>query len=958
MIETTHHQAKYFAWELTRRRRGGDLDRIGQSLFDAAVDLNPHQIEAALFALRNPLSKGVLLADEVGLGKTIEAALVLGQFWAERKRRLLVVCPASLRKQWATELAEKFHLPTQVIDAKSWGQARKSGVYNPLDQDVVSIVSIHFAARMEKAVGSIRWDLAVIDEAHKLRNAHRESHRTGQSIKRSLAGVRKLLLTATPLQNSLLELYGLSTLIDDHLFGDRVSFRSRFMRGDASIPALRQRLADFTQRTLRRDVLEYVQYTQRKPMTFPFVPGDDEQRVYDLVSGYLLRDDTYGVPSRQRHLVGLILRKLLASSTEAVVATLEVILARLRRLEEQGGEQADWLEDFIAEQELDEELLEDDEEDGESATSLRPEPAEPAIDPQKLRAEIVELEQYLLVARGVREDRKSHALLQALDTGFNGMAAIGAPHKAVIFTESVRTQDYLTRFLEAHGLAGKVVKFSGRASDPGLNGIYQRWLATHAGSDRVTGSPAIDRRTAVIDHFREHAEILICTEAGAEGINLQFCAMVVNYDLPWNPQRVEQRIGRCHRYGQKHDVVVVNFLNQNNAADRRVLELLSEKFQLFDGVFGASDDILGRLESGTDIERRIAEIYDTCRTTAAIEAAFAELRAELDEQIQARMKETEEALLATFDAGVVERLRLNHEQAIVQLDRITRLFWRLTRHVLAGGARFDDGKLSFALIASPVDAAPAGEYLLIRKGQSVPTDGHVYRLSHPLGEYVLDAGRRHDTPTRELVLDLSAAPQRQIALEQLRSKSGWLELNLLELESFQLEEHLVFSAQADDGTWLDTEACQRLLELPGREGEVSPPANVPPNFEANVRRQIEAALAKALEENNTYFQAEREKLDQWAEDQLLAAEQALHDTKARLKDAKRRARTAGTVEEQAALQEEIKSFERQQRRQRQDIFDVEDEIEAKRDALIAALERRLNQRSQSLPLFRVRWALA
>lgn len=957
MIETTDIQAKYFAWELTRRRRGGDLDRIGQALFDAAVDLNPHQIEAALFALQNPLSKGVLLADEVGLGKTIEAALVLGQYWAERRRRLLVICPASLRKQWATELAEKFHLPTQVLDTRTMAQARRDGIYNPLDQDVISIVSFGFAARMERAIGAIRWDLAVIDEAHKLRNAYRESHRTGQAIKRGLAGVRKVLLTATPLQNSLLELYGLSTIIDDHLFGDRVSFRTRFMRGDAAIPALRARLEDFSKRTLRRDVLEYVQYTERKPLTFPFTPGEDEQRVYDLVSGYLLRDDSYGVPTRQRHLVGLILRKLLASSTEAVVATLEVILARLRRLEDSQAEQDDWISRLVEDEELDADLLDEEEDERASDEDADPE-AETQVDPAKLRAEILELEQYLLIARGVREDQKSHALLKALDTGFDRMAAIGAARKAVVFTESVRTQDYLARFLEAHGHAGRVVKFSGRATDPGLNGIYQRWLATHQGTDRVTGSPAIDRRTAVIDHFRDQADILIATEAGAEGINLQFCSLVVNYDLPWNPQRVEQRIGRCHRYGQKHDVVVVNFANQRNAADLRVLELLSEKFHLFDGVFGASDEILGRIESSVGIERQIAEIYETCRTPAEIDAAFARLRSGLEDQIAERMRETEEALLARFDAGVVERLRLHRDEAIVQLDRISRLFWRLTRHELDGAATFDDQTLSFELRASPIPEAEAGRYHLIRKGQPLPEDGHVYRLSHPLGEHVLDAGRRHDTAVGEVTFTLAGAPQRIAALEQLPSRSGWLELNLLELESFQLEEHLVFSAQADDGQWLDAEACQRLLELPGRAHTRLPATDtLPPNFDANVRRQIEAALARALEENNAYFHAERERLDQWAEDKLLSAEQVMQDTKARLKDAKRRARAASTVEEQAAIQEEIKLLERQQRRQRQEIFDVEDEIEAKRDALIAALERRLNQRSHSVPLFRIKWSI-
>lgn len=956
MIETTDVQAKYFAWELTRRRRGGDLDRIGQALFNASVDLNPHQIEAALFALQNPLSSGVLLADEVGLGKTIEAALVLGQYWAERRRRLLVICPASLRKQWATELAEKFHLPTQVLDAKTWSQARKDGVYNPLDQDVISIVSIHFAARMEKAIGGIRWDLAVIDEAHKLRNSFRESHHTGQAIKRGLAGVRKVLLTATPLQNSLLELYGLSTIIDEHLFGDRVSFRSRFMRGDAALPGLRARLNDFSKRTLRRDVLEYVQYTERKPLTFPFTPGDDEQRVYDLVSGYLMREDSYGVPTRQRHLVGLILRKLLASSTEAVVATLEAILSRLRRLEESQVEQDDWIERLIEDEDMDVDLLEEDDEAlGAAEVHLE---AEPQLDPVKLRGEIMELEQYLLIARGVREDQKSYALLKALETGFDRMSAMGAPRKAVVFTESVRTQDYLARFLQAHGHAGRVVKFSGRASDPDLNGIHQRWLAAHQGTDRVTGSPAIDRRTAVIDHFRDQAEILIATEAGAEGINLQFCSLVVNYDLPWNPQRVEQRIGRCHRYGQKHDVVVVNFANQRNAADRRVLELLSEKFHLFDGVFGASDEILGRIESGVDIERRIGDIYDTCRTPAEIDDAFSRLRSELEDQITERMRETEEALLATFDTGVIERLRLHREEAIVQLDRISRLFWRLTQHELAGAARFNQQALSFDLATSPIADAPVGRYHLILKGQPLPDDGQVYRLSHPLGEHVLDIGRRHETPVGEVVFTLAGTPQRIAALEQLPSRTGWLEVNLLELQSFQLEEHLVFSAQADDGHWLDAEACQRLLELPGRgAGGRVIPGNLPANFEANVRRQIDAALARALEENNAYFHVERERLEQWAEDKLLSAEQAMHDTKDRLKDAKRRARAASTVEEQAAIQEETRHLERLQRRQRQEIFDVEDEIEAKRDALIAALERRLNQHSHSVPLFRIRWRL-
>ena len=221
----TAYHAKYFAHDLTRRAATG-IDRLSMSLFDAAVDLNPHQIEAALFALKSPLSKGVILADEVGLGKTIEAGIVLCQFWAERKRRLLVICPASLRKQWALELEEKFNLPTRVLDAKAFRDEQRQG-RAPLSEKAVLIMSFNYANALRDELKAIAWDLVVIDEAHKLRNAYRPSNKVGQGIRWATEDCRKLLLTATPLQNSLLELFGLSTLIDEHLFGDLNAFRAQ-----------------------------------------------------------------------------------------------------------------------------------------------------------------------------------------------------------------------------------------------------------------------------------------------------------------------------------------------------------------------------------------------------------------------------------------------------------------------------------------------------------------------------------------------------------------------------------------------------------------------------------------------------------------------------------------------------------------------------------------------------------
>jgi len=959
-MELTDYHAKYYAYELTRQRRGGDVGRISQSLFDASVDLNPHQIDAALFALQNPLVKGVILADEVGLGKTIEAALVLAQYWAERRRRLIVVCPAALRKQWANELNEKFHLPAQVLDARTWKEARKQGVSDPFNQPLVHVVSYNFASKMADRLRLTPWDLVVFDEAHKLRNAHRDSHRTGQAIKQAFGSSRKLLLTATPLQNSLMELYGLSTVIDEQLFGDAISFRRQYLKGGEDIAGLRERLVEFTKRTLRRQVLEYIRYTERKAVTIPFTPSADEQRLYHLVSAYLQRESTYGVPRQQRHLVTLVIRKLLASSTSAIINTLETMIGRLKALEEEQETEDNWLERLIGGDDLEDELLDEVSDiEGEFA-SIAEEGNENNINLDILRGEIAELEQYLDLAHRITEDAKSEALLSALQQGFNHMAQTGAQRKAVIFTESRRTQNYLQQYLERNGFLGKVVTFSGTNNTSVTNAIYQRWLARNQNTDQITGSPAVDKRTALIDHFREDAEILVATEAAAEGVNLQFCSLVINYDLPWNPQRVEQRIGRCHRYGQQFDVVVINFLNQKNEADRRVLELLREKFHLFDGLFGASDEVLGRIESGVDFEKRIASIYDNCRTHEEIEAAFNTLQEELEESINQKMQETQDKLFEHFDAQIHDLLRIQRERAEEQLDKISRLFWGLTCHQLASRADFDQNRLTFELTDPPLGTIPRGFYALIRKGQKPPEHAHLYRLSHPLGEYVLDTARRLDTPQVNLVFDLTGNRAKHSALEPFLGQSGWLDLNQLEVDSFQHEEHLVFTGVTDGQQLLDQEHCEHLFQLCATVDESNQEENRSDLLEyltQTSKRQLDATLSRVLEENNQYFQREREKLDAWADDQLLSVEQQLEDTRTRIKEAKRLARTSDTIEAQKDAQEEVKKLEKLQRRQRQEIFDVEDEIEARRDGLIEALEKQMHQRSSSHQLFRIKWRL-
>ncbi|SJM91016.1 SNF2-related protein [Crenothrix polyspora] len=972
MITSFH--AKYFAHELTRRHGANDTERLSQSLFDASVDLNPHQIEAALFALKSPLSKGVLLADEVGLGKTIEAGIVLCQYWSERRRRLLVICPASLRKQWALELEEKFNLPAFVLDAKTWRDTLKKD-QSPISQKAIIILSYNYANRIRDDLKSIAWDLVVIDEAHKLRNAYRESNKIGQGLRWALEDSRKLLLTATPLQNSLLELYGLSTLIDEHLFGDVNAFRSQYVTAGGDLDGLRQRLSGFCRRTLRNQVTEYIRYTERRAITQPFRPTDDEHKLYEAVTAFLQRPNSYAIPKRQRHLTELILRKLLASSSLAIAGTLETMKLRLEVLrDEKIQDDPDFAEQLLRDEDIEEDLLDeilsiDPLEDDDTTPK-------PTIDRKQLKEEIDLLTQLAAWARSIGTDTKTRSLLSALEIGFQQLATTHAQRKALIFTESRRTQAYLKDYLEANGYAGQVVQFSGTNNTPEATTIYQDWLTANQGTGRIAGSRDIDIRTALIEYFRDQASIMIATEAAAEGVNIQFCSLVINYDLPWNPQRVEQRIGRCHRYGQQHDVVVINFLNERNDADRRVLELLTEKFNLFNGVFGASDDVLGSIESGVDFEKRILTIYQQCRTPTEIEAAFKALQTEMDERIQARMIDTRKLLLENFDEDVHERLRLQLKDAKAQLDRFGKRFWSLTYFMLQDRAQFDDVALAFDLTQPPKPDIAAGRYHLISKttphankpllevaedtSQEVRAEfgAFLYRLSHPLGEFVIDQAKALETPSAHLVFNVSAYQNRLLVVETLRGKSGYLTLMALAVESYEREEYLLFSAIDNQGLPLEQETCEKLFNCATTvSGAVVIPDSINQRLDAEAERHIKATISQSLEANNKHFNDAREKLEKWADDLVLAAEKALKDTKEQIKILQRQARLATNLEEQYDIQQKILKLEKQQRRQRQEIFQVEDDIIAKRDGLIDALERRLTQKTESKRLFTIEWVV-
>lgn len=961
----TRYQSQYFAHELTKRCSADSLEKLTGTLMDAQVDLNPHQVEAALFAFKSPLSTGAILADEVGLGKTIEAGLVISQKWAEGKKRILIISPSSLRKQWNQELLEKFFLPSIILEAKSYNAEKKVSNRNPFEQSEIVICSYNFAANKDQDVMMVPWDLVVIDEAHRLRNVYKTSNKIAKKIKAALTNSPKVLLTATPLQNSLMELYGLVSFIDEYIFGDAKSFKAQYAKitSQASFDNLKARLKPVCHRTLRRQVLEYIKYTNRIPITQEFIPSQDEQDLYDMVSNYLQRGNLQALPNSQRKLMTLVLRKLLASSTFAIAGALDSLVRKLQRMLKTNSKLENYYGDFVDEDGDDQDILNElRDEYGLDEDDVLPEPLT-QDDIEAIENEIEDLTSFRDLATSIQQNAKGLALLEALNAGFKKIKSLGALDKVIIFTESRRTQDYLLELLGSNGYAEQIVLFNGSNADPKSRQIYADWKEKYKETDRFSGSRTADMRSALIDCFKNNAQIMIATEAAAEGINLQFCSFLVNFDLPWNPQRIEQRIGRCHRYGQKHDVVVINFLNKKNAADQRVFELLSEKFSLFSGVFGASDEVLGSIESGVDLEQRIMHIYQNCRSAEEINVQFDLLQNEMEEEISTALDTTRQQLLENFDAEVHDKLKVNLEKSKDYLNKYEKMLYKITCAALYDNAIFEKGSSDFELKRNPFidmaegSAIPLGKYRMGSPDNRPIEDAHIYRPNHPLARCLIESICNLNLPIAHLTFDCTNHFQKIASIADFVGKSGWLTLNKITIDSAESEDHLILSAITDDGFPLSQEQAERILSL---SATITKPIPIQNQEIINLlNEKYEGTKAEVIEEislrNAVFFGDAMTKLDLWADDLKDAVERSIKELDKEIRQVRKDAKLAPTLEEKLVLQKQQKKLEAQRNKDRRQLFDKQDEVDARREEMILEIEERLTKRTEEKILFSIKW---
>lgn len=646
-------------------------------LLNANIDINPHQIYAFCAAVKALKTGGIILADEVGLGKTIEAGLILEYVLNSGAKRVLIALPAALRKQWEIELEEKFSLCTTILDR----QIVENDYYNwktwleDTYRARIVLTSYAYASKLIKRFPLVKWDFIIIDEAHNLRNVFRGTKRA-KNLYELTKGIPKILLTATPLQNSLHDLHGLISFIDPRIFGNPEVFRKKFI-DNQNYEGLRGELLPVLHRTLRKDVSKYMDFKKRECRTIDFKLSPDEIELYMHVNDFLKKRNSYSIPTTNKGLIILVIRKLLASSSYALVETFEVIKKRLKMLY-QGTKSAkaqkgfDMFWEYI-EDEIDESDFEDtDDEDID-------------LKKEKIQKEISEVDVIIKLATNIKNNAKILALKDAINVAFQYQENNNIPKKIVIFTESKRTQKYIANELRIEGFnEDDILLFNGDFDDSMTKEIYRAWQVKNHGNTNYGRN--VEFKHAIVDYFKHNAKILLATDAGSEGLNLQFCNTVINYDLPWNPQKIEQRIGRCHRYGQLHDVVAINLLNTENEADQRVYDILSQKFELFNGVFGASDVALGALESGLSFEKTILEIYQSCNTHADFKKAFDKLDKKLSSQKKDKVSQLRSILL-TEDSNtkkhLLEETRLTIDRYLFEVE-----YWSKFNEPEIGGNTF------------------------------------------------------------------------------------------------------------------------------------------------------------------------------------------------------------------------------------------------------------------------------
>ena len=600
----TPFQAFYIALKLNSLN---DEDALMPVFSEGNIRVYPYQVAAAVFAMRNPYHKGVILCDEAGMGKSHEAMLIANELWYEGKTKILIAIPnGDLLMQWAEMIEDKYSIPYCI--------AQNSDI---ADFDGIVLATNDYIVQNMSEFDKVNWDTVIFEEANVLSSVYQDENtfrRTAGSkqakiLKEFSKDIFKILLTGTPIEKNIMDLYGLIYFIDEDLLPDADTYMKRYLRRPENYPELAEKVSKYCFRTLRSQAKRYAKIPERRHITLEYEGSEDEKKLYNLINLYIEKLDKKAFPKMDKYDLALMLLGTAASSSAAITQSLKNIIKRLEQMPD-------------------------------------------------AQTECEEFKVMLTAAKRIKADTKIKLLADALEKLFPYMTKNGANKKAVIFTESVETQKCLYDTLKSKY---KTLVYNG------------------------SGSTDYD----VLKQFKNDGEILISTDIGAKGYNLEEASLVVNYDLLYNTLKMEQRIDRVHRIGQQNDCIVLSFINKGNFADIRKLELVSKRYILTDGVFGVSDSVIGGFAD--DIGKAIKQL--DIRKKAQVEKDYQNILKENEADNKELVESAEDILFTTFTKEMAEKIKITPQYAEEKGKEINGDLWELVKYFFEGyNLKYDDCK--------------------------------------------------------------------------------------------------------------------------------------------------------------------------------------------------------------------------------------------------------------------------
>lgn len=660
-----------------------------------------------------------------------------GGYFFSRMTELTVVRNFFDKSDSWTEMLERFYTVPYVVltNRDQWRQNTSEDNSNAFIQDAIVITTYDFAADNEEAAKVVNWDLTVFEEANALSPVYREDNKQAKALKRIAGDSFKLLLTGTPIEKNIMDLYGLIWFIDETLLPGEKEFLARYLRRPENYPELSEQVSRYCFRTLRSQAKHYAKVTERVLLTVEYTPGKAERQLYELLYAYINQPEKRAFPEMNQYDLALRLLGLLGSSTAAILQTIKGIVKRLQGLENAADELSQWQEIQTA-------------------------------------------------AESIPQDAKAGELLTVLKQGFSLMKKTGAKQKAVIFTESVETQKMLQNLLSDR----------------------YRTLAYNGSADY-----------SVIRQFKEDGEVLISTDNGAKGFNLEEAAFIIHYDLPYNTLKLEQRIDRCHRLGQENDVLSVAFIDKNNFADVRKLELVNKRMLVTDGVFGITDDVLGGFTD--DVKAAFPVIAQRLRPRAQIEQAYRQTLSTHEEDNRQTVSAAEDILFTTFTKELADKVKINPKYVNRRGQELNNDLWEITKWFFTryneknDDCRFVIDEFNRTITATEYRELPVLFYYWTgsrnRPYRSQKMYGMAKDFKPKAGQITLSS-----IIGRGILHELECANEGVLTIPTVQAPCQIALYTVTLVSGSSRTEHAVLCGLTDSGKALDDAACRSIFDLP------------------------------------------------------------------------------------------------------------------------------------------------